>query len=225
MKAQIPWLRVFVEGVVIVGSILLAFGIEAWWDDRADRQTELTILGELHTALSADFEFLENTLDEFRRIESRTEIILSHMRSGAPYSDSLDAYFGAVYGYQGGETNKAGYESLKSQGLGLISDDGLRSHVARVYEQTYPSAEGSIEFERSVILDLLRPYFLVYFRDLRFGDSATPLDFQALLTDTEFLNLVDYRLQTVRQNHIPTFETAISDVGALIEAIEAELGG
>ena len=24
---QIPWLRVFVEGVVIVGSILLAFGI------------------------------------------------------------------------------------------------------------------------------------------------------------------------------------------------------
>ena len=26
---QIPWLRVFVEGVVIVGFILLAFGIEA----------------------------------------------------------------------------------------------------------------------------------------------------------------------------------------------------
>ncbi len=32
MKAQIPWPRVFVEGVVIVGSVLLAFGIEAWWD-------------------------------------------------------------------------------------------------------------------------------------------------------------------------------------------------
>ena len=32
LKAQIPWLRVRVEGVVIVGSILLAFGIDAWWD-------------------------------------------------------------------------------------------------------------------------------------------------------------------------------------------------
>ncbi len=31
MKAQIPWLRVFVEGMVIVGSILLAFGL-AWRD-------------------------------------------------------------------------------------------------------------------------------------------------------------------------------------------------
>ncbi len=30
MKAQIPWLRVLVEGVVIVVSILLAFGLQAW---------------------------------------------------------------------------------------------------------------------------------------------------------------------------------------------------
>jgi hypothetical protein len=36
LKSQIPWLRVFVEGVVMVGSILLAFGIQAWWDGRQD---------------------------------------------------------------------------------------------------------------------------------------------------------------------------------------------
>ncbi len=40
MKPQIPWLRVFVEGVVIVGSILLAFGIQAWWDERQERGEE-----------------------------------------------------------------------------------------------------------------------------------------------------------------------------------------
>ena len=32
VKPQIPWLRVFIEGVVIVGSILLAFGVDAWWE-------------------------------------------------------------------------------------------------------------------------------------------------------------------------------------------------
>ncbi len=37
LKPQIPWLRVFVEGVVIVGSILLAFGIDAWWDGVQER--------------------------------------------------------------------------------------------------------------------------------------------------------------------------------------------
>jgi len=28
---QVPWLRVFAEGVMIVGSILLAFSIDAAW--------------------------------------------------------------------------------------------------------------------------------------------------------------------------------------------------
>ena len=30
MKPQIPWLRVFVQGAVIVGSILLALALDAW---------------------------------------------------------------------------------------------------------------------------------------------------------------------------------------------------
>ena len=34
----IPWTRILVEGVVIVGSILLAFGIDAMWDARQERQ-------------------------------------------------------------------------------------------------------------------------------------------------------------------------------------------
>jgi hypothetical protein len=37
---DIPWLRIFVEGGVIVGSILLAFALDAWWDNR-NREDEL----------------------------------------------------------------------------------------------------------------------------------------------------------------------------------------
>lgn len=39
-RKRIPWLRVFVEGGVIVGSILLAFSLDAWWDNR-QRENEL----------------------------------------------------------------------------------------------------------------------------------------------------------------------------------------
>ena len=34
LSRQIPWLRVFVEGVVIVGSILLALAGDTWWGER-----------------------------------------------------------------------------------------------------------------------------------------------------------------------------------------------
>ena len=179
------------EVLLIVVGILIAVSVSDWQTRRADRKTEITILGELHTALSSDFEFLELRLNRFRQIEVSIEILLSHLRSRTLYADSLDSYLGAVYGFSGAQLNTAGYESLKSQGLGLISDDGLRSQLARVYEQTYPNAESSIEFERSVVLDLLRPYFLVHFRDLIFSQSATPLDYDAVSADGEFLNLVD----------------------------------
>ena len=52
--SKIPWRRVLIEGVVIVGSILLAFAIDAWWD----RQTTA---GETHQALRAlEAELVEN---------------------------------------------------------------------------------------------------------------------------------------------------------------------
>ncbi len=41
MTRQIPWIRVLVESVVIVGSILLALGIDAWWEGRQQRILEV----------------------------------------------------------------------------------------------------------------------------------------------------------------------------------------
>jgi hypothetical protein len=56
MTRSIPWLRVFVEGMVIVSSILLAFGIEAWWERIEWHRNALgelgTVLEEVHEARS-----------------------------------------------------------------------------------------------------------------------------------------------------------------------------
>ena len=40
----IPWKRIAVEAVAIVASILLAFAIEAWWDDWQQQEAEQVIL-------------------------------------------------------------------------------------------------------------------------------------------------------------------------------------
>ena len=40
----IPWKRLTVEAAAIVVSILLAFGIDAWWDARNDVVEEREIL-------------------------------------------------------------------------------------------------------------------------------------------------------------------------------------
>jgi hypothetical protein len=41
---NIPWSRVLVEGTAIVAGILLAFSIDAWWDDRQERASDIARL-------------------------------------------------------------------------------------------------------------------------------------------------------------------------------------
>jgi len=81
LKPQVPWLRVFVEGAVIVGSILLAFGIQAWWDDqqlgREIRQELLNVQLELGTNIGlAEFQ-----IDIMERSITASQSLVATMES------------------------------------------------------------------------------------------------------------------------------------------------
>jgi hypothetical protein len=59
---QIPWLRVAVEGAAIVISILLAFGIEAWWASEQDVADEQVVLEDLRADFHATRTELESVV-------------------------------------------------------------------------------------------------------------------------------------------------------------------
>ncbi len=44
---DIPWKRISAEGIAIVVGILLAFGIQAWWESRQNQAEEVEILAGL----------------------------------------------------------------------------------------------------------------------------------------------------------------------------------
>lgn len=210
---------------MIVIGVLLALGASDWEQRREDRQTELDVLRELSTALDADLSVLEDQAERYRTLDARITTLLSALQSQTPYADSLDGYFGTLYGFHAPPLNSAGYESLKSQGLDLISNATLRSAIARGYEWSHTRARDAFEAEREVILELLRPYFLLHFRDLRFNTSATPLDYDFVASDPRFLNLADYRLQNIVQNSLPLVRESITELRALKRAIDRELEG
>lgn len=60
---RIPWLRVLLEGVVIVVSILLALGAEAWWQDRLNRSEERELLSSLRDEFVANETLLRAQAD------------------------------------------------------------------------------------------------------------------------------------------------------------------
>ncbi len=215
--------RALGELVLIVVGVLLALTAADWQQRHADRQSEHLVLREMSAALAADADTLQAQVERYRHIETRVETLLALLHVRAPYADSLDAYFGTLYGFWRPPLNTAAYESLKSQGLGLVSDDQLRSRIVSVYELSYPRAAAALDIERNVILDLLRPYFLVHFKDLEFSASATPLDYSFVSRDPEFRNLADYRLQILKQNCLPSLQETVPKLRALRAAIDEDL--
>jgi hypothetical protein len=65
---RIPWARFGFEGVLIVLSILAAFGIEAWWESRLDANQEQALL----LALSEDFAESERLLSVVKSMHNLT---------------------------------------------------------------------------------------------------------------------------------------------------------
>lgn len=57
---RIPWRRVLIEGVVIVGSILLAFAIDAWWDGRTKAGDTLLALRAVEAELVENLAYFES---------------------------------------------------------------------------------------------------------------------------------------------------------------------
>ena len=59
MPERRNWKRLALEVVVIVGSILLAFGIEAWWDARGEAREEALVLQAIRSEMEATLERID----------------------------------------------------------------------------------------------------------------------------------------------------------------------
>ena len=68
MSQKVPWIRVVVEGVVVVASILLAFSIDRGWDKYRTRQVEAEAL----EVLARDLRAAVSQLEVFREHQDGT---------------------------------------------------------------------------------------------------------------------------------------------------------
>lgn len=87
---EIAWDRIAAEGVAIVISILLAFSIQAWWEDRNERIDELEVLTALQVELKQNVGLMADEL-WFRcaMVESITELPGGRIVSAPDYEFSV----------------------------------------------------------------------------------------------------------------------------------------
>lgn len=90
---NIPWLRIVSEGLAIVVSILMAFGIDAWWQGRSDRKLFQSSVQNFQRELDANLNALQESRDRhYLTVDSGKALL-------ATADDELDseAFYGHVY--------------------------------------------------------------------------------------------------------------------------------
>lgn len=136
MTQKIPWLRILAEGVIIVVSILLAFGIDAWWDGRQDRRLEAEYLAAILGEVDRNLDALPGNRSVLERSYSDLLQARTLLRSGS-YMDSPGTFIvslnrGLIYGVPSIST--AVFDDLTNSGrMVLIRDLDMRRRIIGVY--------------------------------------------------------------------------------------------
>lgn len=82
MSGRIPLGRLVTESAVIILSILAAFALDAWWDERKERVEEREVLVALHAEFTAARSRIERYRGLQERVMNSTESVLEAVRDG-----------------------------------------------------------------------------------------------------------------------------------------------
>ena len=208
--------RILVETLVIVSSILLAFGIDAWWDDRKDRVAETEILAGLHREFASYRDQLRGGIEQHGEMLEAMAAILAAIERGEWTSTrwSADEAIGSLLTPPTSDLGNGVRDAVVQGGrLELLSDAMLRERLAQ-WPAYYEELVDDQVFSRELVLTHVIPYLTSQGLDLsatliagtmvvdsdsdawpveieRIGDEPGAL--ARLLRDPEFKSLVEVR--------------------------------
>ena len=129
------WGRVVAEGFVIVLSILLAFGIEAWWSERGERDAEAEALQGLRDDFVVSLERLTSAGSDHVEVRDASVRLLAMTGPDAdqPFSDlAMDTLVMALIAGPKVFPVTATYDALIASGrITLLESAELRRELAR----------------------------------------------------------------------------------------------
>lgn len=238
MTSPIPWSRILAEGLVVVLSILLAFGIDAWWDDRSAQQVTRESLAAVREELLGNLELLEEQTVYCARVQEATAGLLSLMGPSPELipSDSLaNLVGGTLNGRVGTRLNTTALEAMVTQGhIALIESVRLRQDLAHWLSTRVDQRIQQRENTRVAIRDAqdyaqtVMPFGRVAARDGSvFGRphvSRFDLDVARILSDPTLEGAV-VRLAAWRGAICGGDSRRRDQVEALISQIDGELSG
>ena len=231
---RIQWRRTAAEGAAIVISILLAFAIDAWWEERQDRQEEQRILLGLQLEFAAIEQQLSNHREQLLHDLDSLRMLFDVIEGRAEVTSAIidNALLDLMRPLTSDIANGTLHALLGSGQLELLSDRDLRQNLV-----DWESVMGEVWDDQHAHAKMIFEIHVPYFVDNGFLAAGTmedwfPNDWQAettrlsedavaverLLGDASFHSLVQFRYG-YRIHLVEEFDSALAAVRTILEQV------
>jgi len=218
MKRDILWSRIIVEGAVIVASILLAFSIDAWWDNKQQHDAERVALENLLEDLKSKEELLIE-MNRFSQAIVESINVLLRIGTGQqekPSSARIDQLIGDTWW----ESNDALWESapmnllVAGGNLSLITNPQLVQELGSL-QVAMDRVRNHYRKDQQFHLEIMTPFIMSHTNMIQINAamkhrpgsademgypsvavrSTVSLDHGKLLSTLEFQNLLTAKME------------------------------
>lgn len=135
---KIKWFSSYsIQFILIFISVLLAFMLSEWSNDREERISELKILTEIRNSLERDLFDVESNIQGYKLSMRSSEVLEDWLNKKAIPQDSINLHYQILFRNYTPIINRSAYESLKATSLKTVSNDSLRLEIISVYDYYY----------------------------------------------------------------------------------------
>jgi hypothetical protein len=234
----IPWKRLSLEAAAIVGSILLAFAIDAWWEERQTRYEEQQVLQGLRLEFHSIRDVLSGHMSEHLQHLQTLENFLDAAGNGSleEAGPIVDAALLVLLTPMTSDLGSGTLDALLSSGrIEILTNRALRAKLA-AWEGVMGEVWDDQALNAKAVFEIHIPYFLAenipasaamhrWYAEWPFPlrpPSDDPDMVSRLLSDEKLHAMVEMRYGYKRHT-TDEFEIAVAAVNAILAEIDSSI--
>ena len=175
------------EILLIVIGILIALNINNKNEARKTNEFEIKMLRDIESSLQDNFWQADMGISNNKVSINSAEIILYHLEESLPYHDSLDYHFSKSIEWISTIFSSPAYESLKSYGMHLITNDSIRKNLA-IYDWGWIETLG--QRQEDYFYNTASPILTRLFEKVAMRTEMKPYDYDELKNSREYLSVL-----------------------------------
>ena len=230
--------KYILETVVVIMGILIAFYFDGVAESQNKKQKEIALLREIMDDVKSSLNDAIEDKEVMDIAYTSTARVIAFLPENKTLTDEITQDFANLIAFSFFFPKTGGYETLRTTGQDIISNNKIKSMITRVYELDIKRIKSKESIRNAK--ELLFPFFtknfslvksenpindegtIMYGGVLSNSFRAVPLDYEALRTSTEFEILLHQAI-IERSYFIRDYQMLEDDMLELIDSIEKEL--